>query len=118
MTATILGKLPKPAPVRVGNGQLVPNLSAVPGQAHAFEIDAPAGAGKITFRTFGGTGDADLFVAFGAPVNLDDTEMKLHAIRPGNNGYISVTQPLTGSFYVLIRPTRAYQGLYFQASVD
>ena len=44
--------------------------------------------------------------------------MKLHAIRPGINGYISVTQPLTGSFYVLIRPTRAYQGLYFQASVD
>jgi serine protease len=118
VTAAILGQLPKPAPVRVGSGQLLPNLSAVPGQSHAFVIDAPAGAGKITFRTFGGTGDADLFVAFGKPVDLADTEMKLHAIRPGNNGYISVTQPLTGSFYVLIRPTRAYQGLYFQASVD
>jgi serine protease len=102
----------------VGSGQLVSNLSAVPGQGHAFVIDTPAGAGKITFRTFGGTGDADLFIAFGKPVDLEDSEMKLHAIRPGNNGYIAVPNPLTGSFYVLIRPTRAYQGLYFQASVD
>ena len=118
VAAAMAGVLPQAPPLRVASGQLMSKLAAAPGQSHAFVISVPEGATSVSLRTFGGTGDADMWLSYGIPVEFDAGNPLVSTVRPGNNGYLSLKFPAAGDYYVLIKPTRAYQGLYFQASVQ
>ncbi|BCT92947.1 extracellular protease [Lysobacter helvus] len=118
VSAVIAGVIPPPQPVRVSSGQLVSNLVALPGQAHAFVIDVPAGASRVTLRTFGGTGDGDMYVRFGSPAGTAAGDHDHASVRPGNNAQIVVQPSQAGEYHVLLSPTRAYHAMHFQATVQ
>jgi serine protease len=118
VAAVIAGIVPASPPVRVSSGQLIPNLMALPGQVRAFVIDVPEGATRLTLRSFGGTGDANMFVKFGAPAGNTQGAHDVAAIRPGNNALVTIASPRAGEHYVLLDPERAYHALYFQATVQ
>src|SRR5689334_12156495 len=58
---------PRAAVVTLTQGVPVTGLAGSRGAQLGFQIDVPAGSTQLTFRLSGGTGDADLYVRFGAP---------------------------------------------------
>lgn len=71
-----------------------------------FAVDVPTGATSLSISTFGGTGDLDLFVRYGAT----PTE-EVYDCRPyvsGTQESCDFTAPQAGRYYVMLRPSPSY----------
>ncbi len=74
-----------------------------------WRIEVGAGAPALTVSTAGGTGNADLFLRFGAPPT--DAVFDASATAAGNGGSITVAQPQAGVYYVALKATAPYAGV-------
>ena len=77
-------------------------------------FDVPPGYSKLTVKITGGTGDADLYVRFGAKPTL-----VLWDYRPyldGNEETVVITPPLVGSYYLMVNGKTAYDGVTLRAT--
>jgi serine protease len=100
---------PPPAGVTVlANGVPVTDLSGESGQMH-FQITVPAGTLTLTFHMSGGSGDADLYVRFGAQPTLSTWDSRPFLF--GNNETVSVTNPQSGLWYVMVHAYDPYAGV-------
>jgi serine protease len=107
--------LPPPAvPPALENGVPVNGLSGVSHDEHRFQLDVPAGATNLTFQIYGPSGDADLYVRYGAPPATD-----LWDCRPyinGNSETCSEAAPTPGTWYVMLHGYLDFSDLTLVAS--
>jgi hypothetical protein len=91
------------------NGVPVTNISGATGSQQFWTMDVPAGASNLVFQISGGSGDADLYVRFGA-----DPTTTTYDCRPylnGNNETCTFATPQTGTYHVMLNGYAAYSGV-------
>jgi hypothetical protein len=96
------------------NGVAVPNLSGTASSEKVYRIEVPAGQINLEIKIWGGTGDADLYVKFGAKPTTTDYDYRPYLA--GNDETVAVNNPAAGTWYIVIRSYAAYTGLSLQAT--
>ena len=91
------------------NGVPVTNLSGSQGSQTNFTMNVPAGASNLSFAISGGTGDADLYVRFGAAPTTSTYDCRPYL--NGNNETCSFASPQVGTYYVMIVAYASYSGV-------
>ena len=105
---------PPPANNTLDNGVAKTGLSGATNNEQNWTMAVPAGATNLTFDMSGGTGDADLYVRFGAAPTTSTYDCRPYAT--GNNESCPVTTAQTGTYYVMIRAYAAYSGVSLTGS--
>lgn len=82
------------------------NLSGGQGSEKFYTLDVPAGQNALSFVTSGGSGDADLYVRFGAKPNTSTYDCRPY--RNGNAENCDFTNPQAGTWHVMVRGYTAY----------
>ncbi len=100
----------------LNNGETVSNLSASTGQELHFSLDVPSGASNLQFAISGGTGDADLYVRFGAQPTTSTYDYRPYL--NGNNETVDVSSATAGTWYVMVRAYSSFSGLSLVGSFD
>ncbi|WP_281492512.1 PPC domain-containing protein [Lacimicrobium sp. SS2-24] len=79
-------------------------------------MNVPAGASNLSFVMSGGSGDADLYVRFGAEPTTSNYDCRPY--ESGNNERCDFSNPQQGTYYLMIRGYRAFSGVSLTASFD
>jgi vibriolysin len=79
-----------------------------------YSLVVPSGQSTVTFTMTGGTGDADLYVNFGAIPT--DTTYQCRPYLSGNAETCTFTPPQAGTYYVGVRTYSAYTGVSLTGS--
>lgn len=70
----------------------------------------------LRFSIEGGSGDADLYVRFGAPPKTDEYDCRPYLV--GNDETCEFSDPASGDWYVMIRGFEAYSGVRLLAEAS
>ncbi|HNS20344.1 MAG TPA: pre-peptidase C-terminal domain-containing protein [Sedimentisphaerales bacterium] len=103
-----------------GAGTLLENGVSVTGIAGAkasetlFRIEVPSGQTSLSIVITGGTGDADLYVKYGASPTVSSYDYRPYLA--GNEETVTAPSPTGGTWYIMIRGYSAYTGLTLTAS--
>ena len=89
-------------------------LSASRGEWLVYQMEVPNGAAPIDFSMSGGTGDADLYVRYGAPPTT--TTYDCRPYRADNVESCRLWSGQGGTYYVGVRAFRSYQGVSIEGS--
>ena len=81
-----------------------------------FYIDVPANATRLTLRSYGGIGDADMFARMGDAASPATHDAK--SVRPGNNGLVVVDAPAAGRWHVALHGAQTFSGVHLRATVE
>jgi Zn-dependent metalloprotease len=100
-------KPPLPGQVLV-KGVPVTGLSLATNATVAYTIVIPAGAKNLTFKTSGGTGDADIYVKFGTAPTTTTYDAK--SVGGTNAENITVAAPKAGTYHLLLKAYTAFRG--------
>jgi PKD repeat protein len=92
------------------------NLSGASSSNSYFTLDVPAGASNLMFAISGGSGDADLYVRFGAQPTTSTYDCRPYV--GGNNETCSISNIQAGTYHVMIRAYSAYSGLTLSGTYD
>lgn len=98
----------------LSNGVPVGNLSASQGEMDYWTMAVPSGASDLQFQISGGSGDADLYVRFGAQPTTSTYDCRPYL--NGNNESCSFASPSAGTWYVMLRAYSSYSGVTLQGS--
>ncbi|TSC31739.1 hypothetical protein FOF48_13895 [Corallococcus sp. Z5C101001] len=79
------------------------------GHFNYWTLDVPSAQSVVTFTLSGGTGDADLYVDFGAAPTT--TTYQCRPNLRGNTETCTLTAPSAGKYYVGLRAYSAYSGV-------
>lgn len=104
------------APQTFQNGVALTGLSGTRGQERVFSLLVPSDATRLHFAISGGTGDADIYVRFGAAPTR--TTYDYRPYLNGNDESVDPTPIRAGTYFVLLRGYTAYAGLSLVASFD
>ena len=96
------------------NGVAVSGLSGAAGDEKFYTLDVPAGATNLSFVTTGATGDADLYVRFGAAPTT--TTYDCRPYTGSGNETCNISPAQTGTYHVMVRAYAAYSGLSLTGS--
>ncbi|MBB3167789.1 M20/M25/M40 family metallo-hydrolase [Simiduia aestuariiviva] len=105
------GSTPPPPPPpsnELENDVAKTNLSASTGNDLVYTMSVPAGATNISFAMSGGTGDADLYVKFGAAPT--DSSYDCRPYKNGNNETCSGSSS-GGTYYVRVKAYSSFSGV-------
>jgi len=101
---------PPPPPSNIlDKGVVVSGLSGATGSEVNYTMDVPAGATNLNFDISGGTGDADLYVRFGAAPTT--TTYDCRPYRSGNTENCNFANPSAGTYHVMLRAYSSYSGV-------
>ncbi len=100
---------PPPPPVVLTNGVAVTGQAAATGAYLTYTLAVPAGATNLTFTSSGGTGDADMYVKFGAAPT--DTVYDCRPYTGGNAETCTFAAPSAGTYYVALKGYAAFSGV-------
>ena len=100
---------PPPPPTALTKGVPVTGLSAATGAYLNYTLAVPAGATNLTFTISGGTGDADMYVKFGAAPT--DTTYDCRPYASGNAETCTFAAPSAGTYYVALKGYAAFSGV-------
>ena len=95
-------------------GVPVTGLSVATGVGVTYTIVIPAGAKNLTFKTSGGTGDADIYAKFGAAASTSVFDVKSDGGT--NTETITVAAPKAGTYYLLLNGYAAASGVSLVAN--
>ncbi len=98
------------------NGEAVNNLSGATGVELEYKLDVPAGSSNLSFNMSGGTGDADLYVRFGAQPSTSTYDCRPY--NSGNTETCDFASPQTGTYYVTIIGYSSFSGVSLVGSYD
>ena len=79
-----------------------------------FSLDVPAGAKDLTFTMSGGTGDADLYVQYGASPTSSSYDCR--PWKSGNAESCPIATPQTGTYYVMVQGYSAFSNVNLMAN--
>jgi lysyl endopeptidase len=91
------------------NGVPVTGISGATGNQQFWTLSVPAGASNLRFQISGGTGDADLYVRFGAAPTTSTYDCRPYA--SGNNESCPFPTPSAGTWHVMLNGYSAYSGV-------
>jgi serine protease len=91
------------------NGVPVTGLTATTGNSVSYTMVVPAGATNLTFTMSGGTGDADMYVKFGAAPT--DTVYDCRPYASGNAETCTFATPSAGTYYVRLKAYATFSGV-------
>ncbi|MFK8011353.1 MAG: pre-peptidase C-terminal domain-containing protein [Marinicellaceae bacterium] len=91
------------------NGVAKTGLSGNQGNEQNFTLTVPAGASNLSFNINGGSGDADLYVRYGAAPTQSSYDCRPYI--GGNNESCDISSAQSGTYYVMIRAYSTYSGL-------
>ncbi|MFT4924654.1 MAG: hypothetical protein ACI8WB_000737 [Phenylobacterium sp.] len=89
------------------------NLSEYIGTETMYTIDVPTGATDINFTLTGGTGDADLYVRYGAAPTTNTYDCR--PWRSGSNESCNSLTHTGGTYFVMVKAYSAYSGVSLKA---
>jgi serine protease len=92
------------------NGVAKTNLSGAKNDELHFSLDVPAGATNLNFAMSGGTGDADLYVQYGAAPGTATGTYDCRSWNNGNAESCPITTAQTGTYYVMVKAYAAFNG--------
>jgi len=95
------------------NGVAVTGLSANTGNDILYTMDVPAGATNISFSMSGGSGDADLYVRFGAAPTDSNYDCRPYA---GGNNESCTGSSSGGTYYVRVKAYSTFSGVSLTGS--
>jgi serine protease len=98
----------------LANGVAVTGVSGATGSSQYYTLDVPAGASGLKFVTTGGSGDADLYVRFGAQPTT--TAFTCKSEGPTNAETCNIATAQAGTYHVLVRGYSAFSGLSLTGS--
>jgi serine protease len=101
------------AAASLANGQLVSGLAGVRGSWRFYKITVPAGPTTLDASVFNGTGDADLYVRWGALPSLEDWDGAPYL--NGNNETARMLNYPPGDWYIGVNGFADYSGLSLRA---
>jgi Zn-dependent metalloprotease len=101
--------VPPPPPVinPLSSGVAV-SIAGSSGSKKYYSLDVPAGKSSLTFAMSGGTGDADLYVKFGALPTASTYDCRPYT--GGNAESCPFTNPAAGTWYVMVNGYSTYSG--------
>jgi uncharacterized protein YkwD len=91
------------------NGTPVTGLAAAKGTNLQYTIDVPAGASNLKLQIKDGTGDADIYVRFGAAPTTSTWDFRPYL--NGNNELVTPPTATAGTWYVMVRAYAAFSGV-------
>jgi hypothetical protein len=90
------------------------DLSGSAGSWRHYTVSVPSGRSKLVARITGGSGDADLYVRYGAQPT--ETAWTCRPYLNGNEETCSINNPSAGTWYVSIRGYSSYSGVTLTAA--
>ncbi len=90
-------------------------LSAAAGSASVYTMAVPSGAMNLKFTTSGGTGDADVYVKFGATPTTSSYDCR-SATSSTNTESCTISNVQGGTYQVLVQAKAAYSGVALTGS--
>ncbi|MFY0526443.1 M20/M25/M40 family metallo-hydrolase [Archangium gephyra] len=101
---------PPCTPVTLSNGVTVSGISVGAGQwSCSYTLAVPSGASNLTFDLSGGTGDADMFVKFGAEPTSSSYDCRPY--KSGNVETCTFATPSAGTYHVKLNGYSAASGM-------
>ncbi|MEZ7205351.1 S8 family peptidase [Pseudoalteromonas sp. DY56-GL79] len=94
-------------------GGTIEDISASSGQWVHYTIEVPEGMSDFTVKTFGGSGDADLFVKFGSQPTTSSYDCRPY--ENGNTETCVITNPQAGTWHLSVNAYRTFSGLTLDA---
>ncbi|MDP3845542.1 MAG: S8 family serine peptidase [Pseudomonas sp.] len=85
------------------------NLSAARGGWLYYSVDVPSGSKRLTVKTSGGTGDADLYTRLGSRPTT--SQWNCRPYLDGNTETCTVENPAAGTWHIGVRAYSALSGL-------
>ena len=81
-----------------------------------FYVDVPANTTKLTIKSTGGTGDADMYVKFAERVSQDNFDQRPYL--SGNEESVVIEAPIAGRYFVGLSAYSTFSGLKLSAVLD
>lgn len=81
-----------------------------------YSIDVPAGARGLNIRSFGGTGDATLYVKAGAAPGTLGEAADFTSDKPGNSEAVVVANPQATTYYIRVAAKSAFSNVSVMAT--
>ncbi len=91
------------------NGVPVTGISGALNSQQNWTMAVPASSSNLRFQLSGGTGDADMYVRFGAAPTLTTYDCRPYV--NGNSELCTFATPSTGTYYVMLNGYSAYSGV-------
>jgi len=96
------------------NGIPVTGIADAEGGEKYFRIIVPGDRTKLEIQISGGTGDADLYVKLNSMPTTTDYDYRPYQI--GNNETVTIDNPTSGNWLIMIRGYHAYSGVTLVAT--
>lgn len=103
-----------PASNALTNNVAVTGISVAAGAGKVYTFAVPSGATSLTFKTSGGSGDADIYVKLGSQPTTSSYLQKSDGSSTTET--ITVTSPAAGTYYLLVNGYKASTGISLVAS--
>jgi serine protease len=92
----------------------VTGITEAAGASTVFTFTVPVGATSMTVRTYGGTGDSDLYLRLGSAPTTSNYLRKSDGSTTTEN--ITITSPVAGTYYVMVSGYATSSGVSLVAS--
>ncbi|WP_144393522.1 PKD domain-containing protein [Pleionea sediminis] len=96
------------------NGQPIENLSGARNDEIMFVMDIPANTQFVDFQISGGTGDADMYIRFGAQPTQSQFDYRPYV--SGNDETVSIPSPEAGKWYIMLQGYQSFEGVTLSGS--
>ena len=100
--------------VLLANNVSLSGQAGAQGSLQLYKLRVPVGQGRLNFSTVGGTGDCDLYLRFGSAPTLSSYDWS--STRSSTTESVTVNNPTSGDWYVLLYAYSAYSGVTLTAS--
>lgn len=108
------GTTPPPTDNVLASGVPITGLGLATGSSKVYTINVPAGRSSLTFKTSGGSGDADIYVQFGSAPTTTSYLKKSDGITTSES--ITITSPKVGTYYLLLKSYATFTGVTLTAT--
>jgi len=96
------------------NGVPVTGISGSQNSEKIYRIEVPAGQTNLEIASWGGTGDADLYVKFGSRPTTGSYDYR--PFLAGTDETVSINSPTAGTWYIMLRGYSDYSGASLKAT--
>ncbi|WP_299788279.1 S8 family serine peptidase [uncultured Shewanella sp.] len=96
------------------NGVAKTDLTGAKNDELHFSLEVPAGATDLSFTMSGGSGDADLYVQYGAAPSTSSYDCR--PWETGNSESCPITNAESGAYYVMVQGYSAFSGVSLVAN--
>jgi vibriolysin len=108
--------IPPPTITPLINNVPVTGLSGSTGTNAYYKLNVPPGWPRLTFTTWNGAGDVDLYVKFGATPTTSSYDCRPYV--SGNAETCTFTAPAVGDWYVMLNAYSTYSGVSLKGTYD